>query len=95
METCCYVASDLHNWSYQSIGSGTLRMTFHHGTIESNNYDHLRIYDGADATGTLMFDHTNFLTNNLGPVGSNINANTYPFYGDPNSTPPREPSTWK
>ncbi|MBL0127829.1 MAG: T9SS type A sorting domain-containing protein [Flavobacteriales bacterium] len=81
VENYCYVASDLHNWSYQSIGSGTLRMTFHHGTIESNTYDHLRIYDGVDATGTLLFDHTTFLSYNLGPVGSNIVANTFPFYG--------------
>lgn len=78
-EAYCYEPNDLRSWSYQSIGSGTLRLTFVRGTIESNTFDDLRIYDGPDATGTLVFEHTNTTTYNLGPVGSAIN-NTLPNY---------------
>ncbi|MBK9175918.1 MAG: hypothetical protein IPM46_06175 [Flavobacteriales bacterium] len=80
-ETYCYVANDSRSWGYQSVGSGTLRLTFIRGTIESNTWDHLTIYDGADATGTLVFDHTTFATYNLGPVGSAINNALTEYYG--------------
>lgn len=80
VETYCYIANDSRSWSYQSVGSGTLRLTFDQGTIESNTFDHLRIYDGADATGTLVFDHTNFTTYNLGPVGSAVNNTLTNYY---------------
>ena len=79
VETYCYVANDFQTWSYQSIGAGTLRLTFHIGTIESTTWEDLRIYDGPDATGTLVFDHDQFLTYNLGPEGSAIN-NAFPDY---------------
>ncbi|MBK8497953.1 MAG: T9SS type A sorting domain-containing protein [Flavobacteriales bacterium] len=81
VENYCYVANDSQNWSYLAQGSGTLRLTFNIGTIESNTWDHLRIYDGTDATGTLLFDHTTFTTYNLGPAGSAINGIAYPYYG--------------
>lgn len=80
-ETYCYVANDIRSWGYQSVGSGTLRMTFIRGTIESSTWDHLRIYDGADASGTLVFDHTSFATYNLGPVGSAVNNALTDYYG--------------
>lgn len=80
-ETYCYTASDTMSWSYTTVGTGTLRLTFIRGTIESTTWEDLRIYDGADATGILVFDHNNFNTYNLGPVGSAIN-NTYPDYYD-------------
>ena len=81
VENYCYEPSDAHSWSYTNVGSGTLRLTFIRGTIESNTWDHLRIYDGTDASGTLVFDHTTFQTYNLGPEGSAINGTFYPYYG--------------
>lgn len=80
-ETYCYVANDARSWSYQSIGTGTLRLTFVRGTIESNTWDQLRIYDGPDATGTLVFQHNTFATYNLGPVGSAVNNTFTNYYG--------------
>lgn len=79
-ETYCYEPNDAQSWSYQSVGSGTLRLTFIRGTIESTNWEDLRIYDGIDNTGTLVFDHTNFATYNLGPVGSAINNTLTEYY---------------
>lgn len=78
IENYCYVGSDLQDWSYSSVGSGTLRLTFHQGTIETNVFDSLRIYDGVDASGTLVFEHGN-VTSNLGPVGSAINGVGFPY----------------
>ena len=79
IETYCYVANDFHSWSYQSIGTGTLRLRFNRGTIESHTWEDLRIYDGIDNSGTPVFEHLQFLTYNLGPVGSAVN-NTFPDY---------------
>ncbi|HRH38312.1 MAG TPA: hypothetical protein PK760_08200, partial [Flavobacteriales bacterium] len=79
VENYCYTAGDSHHWSYQSVGSGTLRMTFHFGTIESVAYDHLQIYDGIDNTGTLLYTHTG-PTTHLGPVGSATDLVTYTLY---------------
>ncbi len=73
VETYCYVASDSHAWAYELNGAGanaTLRLTFVRGTIESSNYDDLRIYDGPDNTGDLLFEHTATARRHLGPVGS-------------------------
>lgn len=75
----CYVPNDDRTWLYQTVGEGTLRLTFTRGTIESNNWDDLRIYDGADNTAPLLFEHTSFDAYNLGPVGSAVN-NAFPFY---------------
>lgn len=79
-ETYCYVANDFRSWSYQSVGTGTLRLTFNRGTIESNSFDDLRIFDGTDATGTLLFEHTNATAYNLGPVGSAVNNALTTYY---------------
>jgi hypothetical protein len=78
-ETYCYEPNEVRTWGYQAIGTGTLRLRFNRGTIESNTWDQLAIYDGADASGALLFEHTNFTTYNLGPVGSAIN-NAFPNY---------------
>jgi len=75
LPTYCYVASDSQQWNYESSGSGTLRLTFLQGTIESATFDHLRIYDGSNATGTLLYDHVGAAVN-LGPVGSGANTST-------------------
>ncbi|MFZ1695104.1 MAG: T9SS type A sorting domain-containing protein [Flavobacteriales bacterium] len=80
-ETYCYEPNDLRSWSYLSSGTGTLRLRFIRGTIESNTFDDLRIYDGPDATGTLVFEHNNATTYNLGPVGSAINNALTTYYG--------------
>ncbi len=79
IETYCYEPSDLRSWGYQAIGSGTLRLRFNRGTIESNTFDDLAIYDGTDATGTQLFVHNNATTYNLGPAGSAVN-NTFTTY---------------
>lgn len=81
VETFCYNANELRDWRYQSVGSGTLRLTFNRGTIESNTWDDLAIYDGTDNTGTLLFVHSNATTYNLGPVGSAVNNTLTNYYG--------------
>jgi len=79
-EEYCYVANDAQAWAYELPGSGTLRLTFLRGTIESNSFDRLRIYDGPDNTGALLFEHTNTATWNLGPAGSAVNNTIQNFY---------------
>ena len=69
LPTYCYVASDRQVWNYESSGSGTLRLKFLQGTIENAVFDSLEIYDGTDATGTLLYQHTGVAVN-LGPDGS-------------------------
>lgn len=78
VETYCYQPNDFQDWLYTAVGSGTLRLQFHIGTIEPNFYDILNIYDGVDASGTLLFSHGD-LTTNLGPEGSAINGINYPY----------------
>ena len=80
IENYCYVANDSQNWSYQSVGSGTLRLTFHFGTIENIIFDSLRIYDGLDNTAPLIFNHAG-VTSHLGPVGSSTTLDYNLFYG--------------
>ncbi len=79
-ETYCYEPNEARTWGYEAIGTGTLRLRFNRGTIESNTWDQLRIYDGADASGALLFEHNNFTTYNLGPVGSAINNTLTNYY---------------
>ena len=58
-QTYCYTNNDLNHWHYLSNTPGLpLIMIFSAGTIESASYDHLRIYDGPNNQGTLLFDHT-------------------------------------
>ncbi|MBK9763179.1 MAG: hypothetical protein IPO87_07395 [Flavobacteriales bacterium] len=42
------------------------------------SFDSLEIYDGTDATGTLLYQHTGEAVN-LGPVGSGMNTSTVIF----------------
>ncbi|MCB0769452.1 MAG: hypothetical protein KDC00_03505, partial [Flavobacteriales bacterium] len=79
-ETYCYVANDAQDWRYQASGSGTMRLRFLRGTIESNTFDDLRIYDGPDNTAPLLFEHNNAATWNLGPVGSAVASTVNLFY---------------
>ena len=75
----CPQPSDERNWLYNSVGTGTLRLRFLQGTISNSFGDSLRIYDGTDASGTLLFEHISDNVTNLGPVGSAVN-NVLPFY---------------
>lgn len=73
VETYCYVANDAQAWAYELTGGGantSLRLTFVRGTIESSNYDSLRIYDGSDNMAPLLFEHTATARRHLGPEGS-------------------------
>jgi hypothetical protein len=79
-EEYCYVANDQQAWAYELPTSGTLRLTFLRGTIESSTYDRLRIFDGPDNTSPLLFEHTNTATWNLGPDGSAVNNVIETFY---------------
>ncbi len=54
-ETYCYVNSDNHAWHWEASGSTPLAIQFNAGTIESNFWDDLTIYDGPDASGTIIF----------------------------------------
>ncbi len=64
-ETYCYINSDSNHWHWQSSGGEALIAIFSAGMIESSTYDHLRIYDGPDNTGTLLYDHTMTATEDL------------------------------
>lgn len=69
LPTYCYTAYDTVQWNYERSGSGTMRLRFLQGTIEYATYDKLRIYDGSNNSGALLFEHTGSASN-LGPVGS-------------------------
>ncbi|MCC6576343.1 MAG: hypothetical protein IT228_03275, partial [Flavobacteriales bacterium] len=76
--TYCYVASDHQEWLYSAGGTGTLRLFFTRGTVESSSWDDLTIHDGPDATYPILFANP-ANTGNLGPAGSAI-LSTDPDY---------------
>ncbi len=81
-EEYCYGPNTNQAWAYELPGTaGTLRLTFLRGTIESNSWDRIRIYDGPSNTSPLLFEHNNSLTYNLGPDGSGVLNTTAPYYG--------------
>ena len=61
----CYLNSDSQHWLYTSNSGAPVVIQFLQGTIESNTWDHLDIYDGTDNTGTLLWTHNTFTTINL------------------------------
>ncbi|MCB0781627.1 MAG: T9SS type A sorting domain-containing protein, partial [Flavobacteriales bacterium] len=61
----CYDSNDMQDWSFVSTGTFPLALLFNSGTIESSTWDHLTIYDGPDATGPILFDHTATTTTDL------------------------------
>ncbi|MBK6776238.1 MAG: proprotein convertase P-domain-containing protein [Flavobacteriales bacterium] len=67
----CYVASDNQSWTYFASGTGSLRLRFLRGTLETNAFDDLTIYDGPDNTFPILFANP-ANTGNLGPAGSGI-----------------------
>jgi hypothetical protein len=64
-DSYCYTASDNHHWLYENTGPESLAILFSGGSIESNTWDHLTIYDGTDNTAPVLFDHNTFETINL------------------------------
>ncbi|MDQ3101266.1 MAG: T9SS type A sorting domain-containing protein, partial [Bacteroidota bacterium] len=70
-QTYCYLPNDNMAWAYEVSGSGTLNLVFDLGTIESDFYDVLTIYDGPDAQSPILFQHIGG-TMELGPEGSAV-----------------------
>lgn len=57
-ETYCYGPSDSQSWLYTSSdGTTSLALIFSAGQIESDNWDHLTIYDGPDNSYPILFTH--------------------------------------
>jgi hypothetical protein len=57
----CYDSNDLFSWLFSSSDGSAIELTFNSGSIEDNTfsggtYDDLVVYDGTDATGTLLYD---------------------------------------
>ncbi|MBK9194405.1 MAG: proprotein convertase P-domain-containing protein [Flavobacteriales bacterium] len=70
-ETYCYVASDNQSWTYATQGAGILRLQFARGTVETNSFDDLIIYDGQNSTAPILFANP-ANTGNLGAPGSAV-----------------------
>jgi hypothetical protein len=81
-EEYCYVNNENRAWAYEVPVGATIRLVFQRGTIESNSFDDLIIYDGpSNAPGTpILFEHSNTATWNLGPEGSAIVSTSTNFY---------------
>nr|MCU0320675.1 T9SS type A sorting domain-containing protein [Flavobacteriales bacterium] len=81
-EEYCYVNNENRAWAYEVPPGSTIRLVFQRGTIESNSFDDLIIYDGpSNAPGTpILFEHSNTATWNLGPEGSAIVSTSTNFY---------------
>ena len=62
----CYVNDDSQSWLYENTGPESLAILFSAGSIESNTWDHLTIYDGSDNNAPVLFDHNTFVTIDLG-----------------------------
>ncbi len=68
----CYVNSDNNHWLYQSDNGMPLIMIFSAGSIENPTWDHLRVYDGTDNTGALLYEN---------PVGTTAQLAGLQFVG--------------
>jgi hypothetical protein len=71
-ETYCYGSLENMAWAYAVSDGAQVRIRFNRGTMESSNWDRLRIYDGPDNQSPLVFNHTQFQTVDFGPPGSAI-----------------------
>lgn len=67
VETYCYTSPDTMEWAYSVSTPGVVRLVFNQGTIESNTWDKITIYDGQDSNAPVLFDHDTFQTMQLGP----------------------------
>ena len=74
VETYCYGGNEDMAWAYAIPGTGTIHLQFNRGTMESSNWDRIRIYDGPDNNSPLLFVHDQTTTVDLGPPGSAING---------------------
>ncbi|WP_040254855.1 fibronectin type III domain-containing protein, partial [Psychroserpens mesophilus] len=70
--TYCYGNNDTTNWTFTSSDGSPIRITFNAGGIESC-CDDILIYDGVDATGTLIYQGNN---------GGNLAGLTFDSIGD-------------
>ena len=57
-ETYCYINNDSHIWHWESSGGQPLALQFSAGTLESNAFDNLRIYDGPNNLSPLLYQTT-------------------------------------
>jgi hypothetical protein len=55
--TYCYPNFMNQDWSYESSGGQPLAILFSSGTIESDFYDDLTIYDGPNANSPILWQH--------------------------------------
>ncbi|HMN06954.1 MAG TPA: T9SS type A sorting domain-containing protein [Flavobacteriales bacterium] len=62
----CYGNSDSHAWSWQSSTGDALILIFSAGSIESNSFDHIRIYNGNSNTAPLLYENASGATNLTG-----------------------------
>lgn len=70
-DSYCYGSGELITdtyWVYENTGANPLALLFSQGTIESHNYEDLRIYSGTDNTGDLLYEHLTFNTVQLDGV---------------------------
>lgn len=56
--TYCYGNNDSHSWLYENNSTQPLAIIFTQGVIENVTWDHLTIYDGADNTAPILWEHT-------------------------------------
>ena len=61
-QSYCYGDSDTEEWLYEHTGPESLALLFSTGNIENVAFDHLTIYDGADDTAPVLFDHNSNTT---------------------------------
>ncbi|MDO5655941.1 MAG: GEVED domain-containing protein [Flavobacteriaceae bacterium] len=54
----CYFSNDLLGWTFNSPSNEPVTISFSAGSVE-DNFDIIRIYDGSDASGTLLWDSYN------------------------------------
>ncbi|MBT8265740.1 MAG: gliding motility-associated C-terminal domain-containing protein [Bacteroidia bacterium] len=60
----CYGNNDTTSWLFTSSDGSPLRIQFNSGTIEGF-FDDLTIYDGADNTGTILFNNNDAAINDF------------------------------
>lgn len=65
-ETYCYSNNDAHHWIWQATEEHPLILVFSAGTIESNSWDHLRIYNGPNNAAPLLYENPTGTTNLTG-----------------------------
>lgn len=62
----CYGNSDSHAWSWESSTGDALIIIFSAGSIESNSWDHIRLYNGNSNNAPLLYENPLGATNLAG-----------------------------